>query len=94
MARARSRSFWRCFNSGFSKKTDQWSYADEKYEDVNGNGRKESTDIVLCFTQMNRIAANEPAIGLSMLVQGIVAAVLEWAWVLPVRKTGLQGNRG
>jgi exo-beta-1,3-glucanase (GH17 family) len=29
-------------------------------EDVNGNGRRDFADVVLCFTQMSWIAANEP----------------------------------
>ena len=33
---------------------------DGKYEDVNGNGRKDFADIVLYFNQMTWIAANEP----------------------------------
>ena len=32
---------------------------DEKYEDVNGNGRKDFADVVV-FNQMTWIAANEP----------------------------------
>jgi len=34
--------------------------ADGKYEDVNGNGRKDFADVVLYFNQMTWIAANEP----------------------------------
>jgi parallel beta-helix repeat protein len=33
---------------------------DRKYEDINGNGRKDFADIVLYFTQMTWIGANEP----------------------------------
>jgi hypothetical protein len=33
---------------------------DGKYEDVNGNGRKDFADVVLYFTQMTWIAENEP----------------------------------
>ena len=33
---------------------------DGKYEDVNGNGRKDFADVVLFFNQMTWIAANEP----------------------------------
>ena len=31
-----------------------------RYEDVNGNGRKDFADVVLFFNQMTWIAANEP----------------------------------
>jgi PKD repeat protein len=31
-----------------------------KYEDVNGNGRKDFADVTLYFNQMTWIAANEP----------------------------------
>jgi PKD repeat protein len=34
--------------------------SDGKYEDVNGNGRKDFADVVLFFNQMSWIAANEP----------------------------------
>jgi hypothetical protein len=34
--------------------------ADGKYDDVNGNGRKDFADVVLYFNQMTWIAANEP----------------------------------
>jgi len=34
--------------------------ADDKYDDVNGNGRKDCADVVLCFNQMSWVAANEP----------------------------------
>ncbi len=34
--------------------------SDGKYEDVNGNGRKDFADVVLYFNQMSWIAANEP----------------------------------
>jgi Tol biopolymer transport system component len=34
--------------------------SDGKYEDVNGNGRKDFADITLYFTQMTWIAENEP----------------------------------
>ena len=34
--------------------------ADRKDDDVNGNGRKDFADVVLYFTQMIWIAANEP----------------------------------
>jgi PKD repeat protein len=33
---------------------------DGRYEDVNGNGRKDFADVVLYFNQMSWIAANEP----------------------------------
>ena len=33
---------------------------DGRYEDVNGNGRKDFADVVLYFDQMGWIAANEP----------------------------------
>ena len=33
---------------------------DGRYEDVNGNGRMDFADVVLCFNQMNWIAASEP----------------------------------
>ena len=33
---------------------------DGKYDDVNGNGRKDFGDVVLHFTRMSWIAANEP----------------------------------
>jgi PKD repeat protein len=33
---------------------------DGKYEDINGNGRKDFADVVLYFNQMTWIAANEP----------------------------------
>jgi len=33
---------------------------DGKYEDVNGNSRKDFADVVLFFNQMTWIAANEP----------------------------------
>jgi hypothetical protein len=33
---------------------------DGKYDDVNGNGRKDFADVVLYFNQMSWIAANEP----------------------------------
>ena len=33
---------------------------DERYEDVNGNGRKDFADVVLYFNQMSWIATNEP----------------------------------
>ena len=33
---------------------------DDRYEDVNGNGRKDFADVVLYFNQMTWIAANEP----------------------------------
>ena len=33
---------------------------DDKYEDVNGNGRADFADVVLFFNQMTWIAANEP----------------------------------
>ncbi len=33
---------------------------DGRYEDVNGNGRKDFADVVLYFNQMAWIAANEP----------------------------------
>jgi chitinase len=36
------------------------SDADGKYEDVNGNGRKDFADVVLYFNQITWIAANEP----------------------------------
>ena len=32
-----------------------------KYEDINGNGRKDFADVVLYFNQMTWLAANEPA---------------------------------
>jgi PKD repeat protein len=34
--------------------------ADELYDDVNGNGRRDFADVVLYFNQMTWIAANEP----------------------------------
>jgi PKD repeat protein len=34
--------------------------ADGKYEDVNGNGRKDFADVVLYFNQMTWISVNEP----------------------------------
>ena len=34
--------------------------ADDLYDDVNGNGRKDFADVVLYFNQMTWIAANEP----------------------------------
>jgi PKD repeat protein len=34
--------------------------SDGKYEDVNGNGRKDFADVVLYFNQMAWITANEP----------------------------------
>jgi Tol biopolymer transport system component len=34
--------------------------ADSKYEDVNGNGRKDFADVTLYFNQMSWIGANEP----------------------------------
>jgi PKD repeat protein len=33
---------------------------DGKYEDVNGNDRKDFADVVLYFNEMGWIAANEP----------------------------------
>ena len=33
---------------------------DEKYDDVNGNGRKDFADVVLFFNRMSWIAGNEP----------------------------------
>ncbi|KAF5049402.1 hypothetical protein DSECCO2_440110 [anaerobic digester metagenome] len=33
---------------------------DGKYEDVNGNGRKDFADVTLYFTQLQWLTANEP----------------------------------
>ena len=44
--------------------TATWPATDTKnngrYDDVNGNGRREFADVVLSLTRMTRIAANEP----------------------------------
>ncbi|MEN6517538.1 MAG: dockerin type I domain-containing protein [Methanospirillum sp.] len=34
--------------------------ADDTYDDVNDNGRKDCADVVLCFNQMSWVVANEP----------------------------------
>ena len=43
---------------GASTPTD--TNGDGKYDDVNGNGRKDFADVVLYFNQMSWISTNEP----------------------------------
>ena len=45
-------------NGGTGIPTD--TNSDGKYDDVNGNGRRDFADIVLYFNQMTWIAVNEP----------------------------------
>ena len=39
---------------------------DGKYDDVNGNGRRDFADVVLYFNQMTWVSANEPLLGLRL----------------------------